>query len=235
MSRRSSLLAALLGPALLAGCADYLNHYDTVTLAAGDAQKQNMLLHTDEPFNPNSHDTAIPTDGQRAADAVTKYRLSQQQPAARLGHQQAVLDGGGKGRHQLGRAEAEGPSLRAHVEHRRQPAPPQAQEMTRAPTTTVVPPSIPLLLPRQAIAIAARHKTNASRLNEFLKPAVGIKTKPVNITPATAPRVFHVSNRPTRPPNPSAPPANRSAKGSTAPIKAAGTPRIIIEKIPAMI
>lgn len=66
---------------LLSGCADYLNHYDTVTLAAGDAQKQNILLHTDDPFNPVSKVTAIPTDGQRAADAVKNYRTSQQQPA----------------------------------------------------------------------------------------------------------------------------------------------------------
>lgn len=82
MSRKSSLFAALLGPALLAGCADYLNHYDTVTLAAGDAHKANMLLHTDKPFNPQSKDTAILGDGQRTADAVKRYKLSQQEPAA---------------------------------------------------------------------------------------------------------------------------------------------------------
>lgn len=78
MSRNRSLLAVLVATGLLAGCADYLNNYDTVTLAAGDAQKHNQLLHTDDPFNPVSNDTAIPTDGQRAADAVKNYRTSQQ-------------------------------------------------------------------------------------------------------------------------------------------------------------
>ena len=66
----------------MSGCADYLNHYDTVTLAAGDAQKHNMLLHTDDPFNPAAENTAISTDGQRAADAVQIYRTSQQPGAA---------------------------------------------------------------------------------------------------------------------------------------------------------
>jgi hypothetical protein len=47
---------------LLAGCADYLNRYDTVTLAAGDTQKYNALLQTKDPFNPASKDTAITTD-----------------------------------------------------------------------------------------------------------------------------------------------------------------------------
>src|SRR4051812_41098305 len=82
MSRkdRGILIVAVAG--LLSGCADYLNNYDTVTLAAGDAQKQNMLLHTKDPFNPASRNTAIDTDGQRAADAVRSYRTSQQPGAA---------------------------------------------------------------------------------------------------------------------------------------------------------
>lgn len=72
---RNSALPLLLGIGLLAGCADYLNRYDTVTLAAGDAQKYNAILQTKDPFNPVSNDTDIETDGQRAADAVEyKYK-----------------------------------------------------------------------------------------------------------------------------------------------------------------
>lgn len=77
---RSRLLRALapIGlTILLSGCADYLNHYDTVTLEAGNTQGYNMLLHADQPFNPASHDLAIGTDGTRAADAVRKYKDSQ--------------------------------------------------------------------------------------------------------------------------------------------------------------
>ena len=77
MSRSKFLLAlALVAP--LSGCADYLNRYDTLTLAAGDTQKQNMLLQTANPFNPDSQDVAIDTNGQRAVDAVKKYETSQQ-------------------------------------------------------------------------------------------------------------------------------------------------------------
>lgn len=79
MSRNRVFLAAAAaaGAALLSGCADYLNHYDTVTLEAGNAQKANMMLQTAEPFNPQSDNTAIETDGVRASDAVIKYRNSQ--------------------------------------------------------------------------------------------------------------------------------------------------------------
>lgn len=74
MSRNSAVLV-LIAASVLAGCADYLNRYDTVTLAAGDAQKHNAMLQTKDPFNPASKDTAITTDGERASDAVIyKYK-----------------------------------------------------------------------------------------------------------------------------------------------------------------
>ena len=78
MSRRNRLLLLALGASsFLGGCADYLNNYDTVTLAAGDAQKANMLLQTANPFNPQSQNTAIETNGVRASDAVRNYENSQ--------------------------------------------------------------------------------------------------------------------------------------------------------------
>lgn len=60
---------------LFSGCAgDYLNHYDTVTLAAGGAGHANLLLQTLDPFNPNSQNTHIEGDGVRAAAVVNRYR-----------------------------------------------------------------------------------------------------------------------------------------------------------------
>ena len=55
----------------------------------------------------------------------------------------------------------------------------------------------------------------------------GIRTNPVISVPPTAPSVFQVSSAPTRAPN-GAPPADtaRIISGSTAPIHAAGMPRI---------
>ncbi|WP_244672964.1 hypothetical protein [Mesorhizobium sp. 131-2-1] len=61
---------------LLAGCAaDYLNNYDTMTLASGDSQKANQLLQTVDPYNPASNNTKIEGDGVRAAGAVQRYRV----------------------------------------------------------------------------------------------------------------------------------------------------------------
>ncbi|WP_245478170.1 MULTISPECIES: hypothetical protein [unclassified Mesorhizobium] len=61
---------------LLTGCAaDYLNNYDTVTLAAGDTQKFNSLLQTVDPVNPVSNNTKIEGDGARAVGVIQRYRV----------------------------------------------------------------------------------------------------------------------------------------------------------------
>ena len=73
---KSKLLLILLGTSLLAGCAaDYLNNYDTITLAAGDSQKANQLLQTVDPYNPASNNTKIEGDGARSVGVVQKYKL----------------------------------------------------------------------------------------------------------------------------------------------------------------
>jgi hypothetical protein len=65
---------AALSVIFISGCsADYLNHYDSVTLAAGDAGRANLLLQTVDPFNPNSNNTHIEGDGQRAAAVAATY------------------------------------------------------------------------------------------------------------------------------------------------------------------
>ncbi|RWB79137.1 MAG: calcium-binding protein [Mesorhizobium sp.] len=59
----------------VSGCAaDYLNNYDTMTLASGDSNRQNQLLQTVDPFNPNSNNTKIEGDGQRMTAVVQRYR-----------------------------------------------------------------------------------------------------------------------------------------------------------------
>ncbi|RWM34510.1 hypothetical protein [Mesorhizobium sp.] len=73
---RNKLLLVLLGSSLLAGCAaDYLNNYDTMTLASGDSQKANQLLQTVDPYNPDSNNTKIEGDGARSVGVVQKYKL----------------------------------------------------------------------------------------------------------------------------------------------------------------
>ena len=73
---RNKLLLVVLCTGLLTGCAaDYLNNYDTVTLAAGDTQKFNSLLQTVDPVNPASNNTKIEGDGARATAVIQKYRV----------------------------------------------------------------------------------------------------------------------------------------------------------------
>ncbi|PBB89745.1 hypothetical protein CK215_26015 [Mesorhizobium sp. WSM3864] len=73
---RNKLLLVLLSSSLLAGCAaDYLNNYDTMTLASGDSQKANQLLQTVDPYNPASNNTKIESDGARSVGVVQKYKL----------------------------------------------------------------------------------------------------------------------------------------------------------------
>lgn len=60
---------------VVSGCAaDYLNRYDSLTLAAGDAGRANLLLQTVDPFNPDSQNTHIEGDGQRTAGVVQAFR-----------------------------------------------------------------------------------------------------------------------------------------------------------------
>ena len=55
------------------GCADYLNHHDTVALRAGDAQSWNKVAQTTDPWPPYVKNTDINVDGQRAAIGIRRY------------------------------------------------------------------------------------------------------------------------------------------------------------------
>ena len=56
----------------LAGCADYMNHRDSVTLGAGNAVEGNIGLHTIDPFPADAYDTDIDRQG---TEVVTKKPL----------------------------------------------------------------------------------------------------------------------------------------------------------------
>ncbi|BCH09963.1 hypothetical protein MesoLj131c_42210 [Mesorhizobium sp. 131-3-5] len=83
--------------AFISGCTtDYLNNYDTVTLAAGDSNHANQLLQAVDPFNPNSQNTHIQSDGQRVAGVVQRFRGTTLVPPARNG---IVVNVGNDGEH----------------------------------------------------------------------------------------------------------------------------------------
>ena len=95
MYRRT--LFCLAAMVVVSGCAvDYLNNYDTTTLASGDANNTNRLLQTVDPFNPSSNNTHIEGDGQRSAGVAQRYLGI---PPVPTGQASAPNGGGGSGNH----------------------------------------------------------------------------------------------------------------------------------------
>lgn len=75
---RTNRLLALVCLIPLAGCSEYLDHHDTLTFAAGDANRYNRLIQAEDPFNERAFDTSIEGDGKRAVPVIRRY----QQPFA---------------------------------------------------------------------------------------------------------------------------------------------------------
>jgi hypothetical protein len=60
----------------LGGCVDYLERRDTITLAAGDAQNWNKVVHTADPWPSYVMNNHIPGDGKRTAEVIRRYSTS---------------------------------------------------------------------------------------------------------------------------------------------------------------
>ncbi|HZH12315.1 MAG TPA: hypothetical protein VEZ24_18340 [Microvirga sp.] len=69
-------LPLLASTMLLAGCADYVERRDTITLHAGEAQAWNKTVHIADPWPPYVMDSHIPGDGQRTAGVIRRYSRS---------------------------------------------------------------------------------------------------------------------------------------------------------------
>ncbi|TIL81708.1 MAG: calcium-binding protein [Mesorhizobium sp.] len=96
--RREISVCVLILALSVSGCAsDYLNNYDTMTLAAGDSTRQNQLLQTVDPFNPDSHNTKIEGDGQRMTAVVQRYRGAPQPTSASRSNGADLDCAGGRG------------------------------------------------------------------------------------------------------------------------------------------
>ena len=75
LSRRSrTILALAASAALLSGCAEYANHWDTVTFRAGNSLDANEGIHTVQPFPRAAWRTHINSDGKVVYKAVTDYQ-----------------------------------------------------------------------------------------------------------------------------------------------------------------
>jgi hypothetical protein len=70
---RALALAATLAP-WLAGCSEYLDRRDAVTLNAGDAVATNKVTQMVDPWPRESTDRNIVFNGERMQAAVARYR-----------------------------------------------------------------------------------------------------------------------------------------------------------------
>ena len=73
---RAFALAALLG-ASLAGCSEYLDHRDTISLNGGNAVAQDKIVQMVDPWPPASANRNIAFNGNVMESAVTRYRTGQ--------------------------------------------------------------------------------------------------------------------------------------------------------------
>jgi len=72
---RTLALAALLG-GLLAGCSDYLDRRDTISLNGGDAVATNTVTQMVDPWPRASAQRNIAFSGVRMQSAVERYRTN---------------------------------------------------------------------------------------------------------------------------------------------------------------
>ncbi|TLX08471.1 hypothetical protein [Rhizobium sp. MHM7A] len=68
------LLLVLAAAGLASGCADYMNHRDTITFGAGNAMEANKAIHIEDPFPPEAQRTRIASDGKVIRRVVTQYQ-----------------------------------------------------------------------------------------------------------------------------------------------------------------
>lgn len=61
--RTNAAVAVLCAPLLLGGCADYMNHWDSVSTRAGNAHQANTAIQEITAWPEHVEDTTIEIDG----------------------------------------------------------------------------------------------------------------------------------------------------------------------------
>nr|WP_196776301.1 MULTISPECIES: hypothetical protein [Rhizobium] len=68
------VLLVLIVVSLVSGCADYMNHRDSITFGLGNAVEANKAIHTQDPFPPQAQRTRIASDGKVIRRVVNEYQ-----------------------------------------------------------------------------------------------------------------------------------------------------------------
>ena len=71
-SKRALLILAM--TSLISGCADYLNHRDSITFGLGNAAEANKGIHTQDPFPRVAQNTRVATDGKVVHRVIRSYQ-----------------------------------------------------------------------------------------------------------------------------------------------------------------
>lgn len=78
-NKRAFLLLA--ATSLISGCADYMNHRDSITFGLGNAVEANKGIHTQDPLPRVAQNTHIATDGKVVNRAIRGYQAGGGAPA----------------------------------------------------------------------------------------------------------------------------------------------------------
>jgi hypothetical protein len=78
MARLSvAAIATITLATMLGGCSDvYFDRRDTIALGGGDAVATDQAMQMNDPWPPESRNTAIAANGQRMQSAVERYRTN---------------------------------------------------------------------------------------------------------------------------------------------------------------
>lgn len=74
LRRSKRVFLVLAAASLISGCADYMNHRDSITFGLGNAVEANKAIHTQDPFPRVAQNTRIATDGKVVNRAIRSYQ-----------------------------------------------------------------------------------------------------------------------------------------------------------------
>ncbi|WEX75129.1 pilus assembly protein [Sinorhizobium numidicum] len=79
--RSKRAFVILVGASVLSGCADYMNHRDSITFGLGNAVEANKGIHIRDAFPRAAQNTHIASDGKVIDRAIRSYQGSGQSGA----------------------------------------------------------------------------------------------------------------------------------------------------------
>jgi len=73
LRRSKRVFLVLAAASLISGCADYMNHRDSITFGLGNAVEANKGIHIQDPFPRVAQNTRISMDGKTIGKVMRDY------------------------------------------------------------------------------------------------------------------------------------------------------------------